>query len=226
MLERLLRTQEVLGNDAINSLSKATVLIAGLGGVGGYTLEALARSGIMNFILVDSDKFETSNLNRQILATTETIGKAKTEVAKQRILQIDSNINVTTKTMFIDETNIDELLDLKPTLVVDAIDSVNSKCLLLANCKKKEIKVVSSMGAALRKDPTQIKIDDISKTYGCPLAKQVRTKLKEYQIYDGIPCVFSPEQKIQTQDQTLGSLPTVVGCFGLTLAQLAIDQII
>lgn len=225
MQQRLLRTELILGKEKIEKLSNAKVLIIGLGGVGGYTLEALARSGVRNFTLVDSDRFDETNLNRQLLCTIDTIGKYKTIAAKERLLSIDKGIKIVTKEIFISSENINSIFQTKYDLVVDAIDSLDSKCSLIKYCVNNGIKVVSSMGAGFRTDPTKIKIDDISKTFGDPLAKKVRQQLSKDGITTGVPCVFSSEKPIEHDYKTIASLVTVTGAMGLALAQLAINSL-
>lgn len=225
-LKRLLRTESILGLEAIEKLQNSTVLLVGLGGVGGYALESLARSGIGSFILIDSDRFDETNLNRQILCLQSNIGKLKTDIAKERILSIDSNIQIQTYPVFLDETNIDYFLEMKPNIVIDAIDSVTSKCKLLQKCVEKNIPVVSSMGAALKKSPILIRTADISQTSGDAIAKLVRTNLRKIGITNGIECVYSTEAPCKQDNKVLGSLASVVGTFGLTLAQCAINRII
>lgn len=212
------RTAAVLGEEKLEKLKNSHILIAGLGGVGGYALEALARMGVGRFTLVDKDVFDESNLNRQILCLSTNIGTDKVQAAKERVLAINPSAQVEVFKLFIDSSNIDSLLGSCPDIVVDAIDSVGSKCLLLAKCREHNIPVVSSMGAARRKDPTKVLVADISETHSCPLAKAVRTGLKQYGITDGIRCVFSPEKIASLQAGTLGSLPAVVGAFGFTIA--------
>ena len=219
------RTIAVLGQQNLNKLVDSVILIAGLGGVGGYALEALARMGVGHFILVDNDVFDLSNMNRQILCTSETIGRPKVLVAQDRVKSINPDAVVEPIQAFIDSSDIDEILSTRPNLVVDAIDSVPSKCLLLAKCVQTGIDVVSSMGAALRTDPLKTEVADISKTHSCPLAKAVRSGLRDYGIQNGIPCVFSTQKPNRASDGLLGSLPAVVGTFGLTLAAVASDII-
>lgn len=221
---RYLRTEAVLGKEKSDKIRNSFVVVAGCGGVGGFAIEALARCGVKKIRVVDSDCFEETNLNRQLLCTQNNIGQSKVLEAKKRINEIDSSIEVDVLDLFINEKTIDEVLSGPIDIVLDAIDSVHSKCLLLSECKKRGIKVVSSMGAALRTDPTKIQVADISKTFGCPLAKQVRLELKQYGIENGIPCVFSPEH-VNRVGKELGSLVTVVGSFGLALAQISIDRI-
>jgi len=212
------RTLAVLGEEKLEKLKRSHILIAGLGGVGGYALEALTRMGAGQFTLVDKDVFDESNLNRQILCLSTNIGTDKVQAAKERVLAINPDAKVEIFKVFIDGSNIDSLLDTCPDAVVDAIDSVGSKCLLLAKCRERNIPVVSSMGAARRQDPTKVLIADISNTHSCPLAKAVRTGLRKYGITEGIRCIFSPEKVSCAQSGILGSLPAVVGAFGFAAA--------
>ncbi len=216
------RTEAILGTESVKKLNNATVLIAGLGGVGGFCLEALVRSGVNSFVLIDSDVFEASNINRQMLCLSNSIGSHKTDMAEKRALAINPDVKITKHSVFLDENNTDGFLE-NIDLVIDAIDSVPSKCYLLKRCIERKIPVVSSMGAALRKDPTLVRTADISKTFSDPLAKTVRTILRKEGIESGIICVFSTEKPAQFNGSYLGSLITVTGTFGLTLAQVAID---
>ena len=220
MMENLIRTESLLGKQAMEKLSKAKVLIAGLGGVGGYCLEALARSGVNKFVLIDADKFEQSNLNRQMLCLYSDIGMLKVDKAEERVHLINPNAEIEKHAIFLNSENIDGFLD-GIDLVVDAIDSVESKCCLLNKCIEKKIDVVSSMGAALRVDPTLVRTADISKTTCDPLAKAVRKN-----VSSGVECVYSLEKPMPYNGEFLGSIATVTGTFGLVLAQLAINKII
>ena len=231
---RFARTQMLLGKDGLNNLKKAKVMIVGLGAVGGYVLEALARSGIGNFILVDFDEFEESNINRQILALSETIGLKKTEVAKQRILSINPNAKIEVVDMFVNNDTIDELLSHNPDFAVDAIDALNPKCCLIQSLVQKNIPFISSMGAALKTDASKIKTGNLSNSKNCSLAKFVRKRLRKRNIdISKIKCVWSEEQIILPKQaiefdesaetsgrirHTLGSLPTITAIFGLTIA--------
>ncbi len=233
---KLLRISRFLGEEAVSSLEEKFVVIVGVGAVGSFCLEALARSGIGSFRLVDFDRVEYSNINRQLVALESTVGKLKVEVAKDRVLDIEAQTQVEILPIFLDENNLEEILKpnvqgRKPDLIVDAIDSVPSKCLLLKYAYDHQIPIVSSMGAALRKDPSLVQTGDLMKTHGCPLAKQVRTRLRKEGVGKGIPVVFSPEevdfQYGQDGNQkVLGSLPTLTGIFGLNLAHLALKTLI
>ena len=154
---RLMRTELLLGEDGIRRLQQACVMIVGLGAVGGYALEAVARSGVGRLILVDFDIFDETNINRQILALTSTVGCKKTAVAAERVREINPDCEIVVKDMFVDEDNLPELLDMKPDFVIDAIDSLNAKCCLIEELCRRGIPFVSSMGAALKTDPSCIK---------------------------------------------------------------------
>ena len=232
---KLLRVSRFLGDEAVDSLWDRFVVVVGVGAVGSYSLEALARSGIGTFRLVDFDTVEYSNINRQLVALESTIGKRKVDVACSRIHDIEHEIKVQTLPVFVDESTIEQVFapfeGKTPDLIVDAIDSVKSKCLLLSQAYARNIPVVSSMGAALRKDPSLVRTGDLMDTWGCPLAKQVRTNVRKQGVGKGIDVVFSPEVVEFTYGQdgrqkVLGSLPTLTGIFGLNLAHLALNRLL
>ena len=232
---KLLRISRFLGDEAVDSLWDRFVVVVGVGAVGSYCLEALARSGIGTFRLVDFDTVEYSNINRQLVALESTIGKRKVDVACNRIHDIEHETKVQTLPVFVDESTIEQVFapfeGKTPDLIVDAIDSVKSKCLLLSQAYARNIPVVSSMGAALRKDPSLVCTGDLMDTWGCPLAKQVRTNVRKQGVGKGIDVVFSPEVVEFTYGQdgrqkVLGSLPTLTGIFGLNLAHLALNRLL
>lgn len=232
---KLLRISRFLGDEAVDSLWDRFVVVVGVGAVGSYCLEALARSGIGTFRLVDFDTVEYSNINRQLVALESTIGKRKVDVACSRIHDIEHEIKVQTLPVLVDESTIEQVFapfeGKTPDLIVDAIDSVKSKCLLLSQAYARNIPVVSSMGAALRKDPSLVRTGDLMDTWGCPLAKQVRTNVRKQGVGKSIDVVFSPEVVEFTYGQderqkVLGSLPTLTGIFGLNLAHLALNRLL
>lgn len=243
-MERFTRTRTFLGDEKFNLLQNSSVTIVGIGAVGGYAMEALARSGIGSLQLVDFDIVQQSNINRQIIALENTIGTPKVEAAKERVLAINPECQVTALKEFAAEESLDRIFQHIPDLVIDCIDSMNPKIQLLAGAHSRSIPTLCSMGAALRSDPSQVKVDDLSRSTNCPLAKRVRKMLRRhYQIETGIQCVYSTEKVDFTyelpQDEelpapfsdrgrkrnVLGSLPTVTGIFGLTLANMAILQL-
>ena len=222
-MDRLNRTRLLFGDAAIKKLSSATIMVVGCGAVGSFAIEALARSGIGNLILIDSDRIEESNFNRQLFALDSTINKEKVAVAKQRINDINPEINVVAKKLFFDK---DTNLEIQPDFVIDAIDTVSSKIALYQWCQSHGIPFISSMGAARKTDPTKIRIDKLSKTSVCPLASKIRKLVKASALQD-FDTVFSTEAVTDSpQGKNFGSLITVTGTFGLFLANYAIQFIL
>ena len=190
------RTETLIGFDNMNKLKNAKVIVFGVGGVGGYVIEALTRSGFKQIDIVDFDSVSITNINRQIIALHSTVGKLKIDVMKERMLDINPNIVVNTYPVFLDDTNI-ELFNLSQyDYVVDAIDSVTSKLLLIEYCVKNNIKIISSMGTGNKLDPSLFKISDISKTSVCPLAKVIRYELRKRGI-NHLKVLFSTETPIK-----------------------------
>ncbi len=180
MSDWLHRERMMLGDAAVDSLKNKTVLLFGVGGVGGYALEAIVRAGIGHVALVDNDTVSLTNINRQIIADTTTVGKLKTEVAAERVRAINPEITVERYDIFATPENIPELIDkVRPDYIVDAIDTVTSKLSIIVTAKNTGIPVISSMGTGAKLDPTGFKIVDITKTHTCPLAKVMRIKLRE-----------------------------------------------
>jgi tRNA A37 threonylcarbamoyladenosine dehydratase len=217
------------------------VAVIGLGAVGGYVAEGLARAGVGRLTLVDFDTVQPSNINRQLLALDSTVGEPKVNAAKERIHQINPACLVDALQLFADSETIEQIIAEKPDVIIDAIDSLNPKVQVLSAAVKNTITVFSSMGAALRTDPSQIKTGDISETRNCPLARRLRKRLRGLGIDHGIFCVYSTEPvdfsyqppaadedetnplaKRGRKRVTLGSLPTLTGIFGLILANKAI----
>ena len=231
------RTKLLIGNEGIEKLKNAKVAIFGIGGVGSYVVEALARAGIGNFILIDSDVVSVSNLNRQIIATNSTIGKAKVEIAKNRILDINPLANVEIhQEFFMPDSN--EILDRTVSYVVDAIDTVTAKIDLVLRAKKLNIPIISCMGTGNKLDPTKFEVTDIYKTSVCPLAKVMRKELKSRGI-DKLKVVYSKEDPIKlkscigdnnegnnTKKQVPGSISFVPSVAGLIVAGEVIKDII
>lgn len=190
------RTETLLGLDRMNKLKNSRVIIFGVGGVGGYVIEALTRSGFKQIDIVDFDSVSITNINRQIIALHSTIGKLKIDVMKERMLDINPNIVVNTYPVFLDDTNIESFNLSQYDYVVDAIDSVTSKILLIEYCVKNNIKIISSMGTGNKLDPSLFKISDISKTSVCPLAKVIRYELRKRGI-NHLKVLFSTETPIK-----------------------------
>lgn len=241
--EQFLRIERFIGAEALESLHEKTVAVAGVGAVGGFAAEALVRSGIGRIKILDFDTISETNINRQIIATHKTVGRLKTEVMKERLLDINPDLIVEDYPLFLSEENHHLLFD-GSDLVLDCIDSLNPKVNLLADAFKKDVPIISSMGAALRRNPSLIRFSDIMDTWGCPLAKQVRSGLRRRGVERGIECVFSPEKVDFTyippeEDDkaermidrgrkrvVLGSLPTVTAIFGQMIAHLALQRLL
>ena len=178
MLDRFSRTQLVFGKEAMDRLKGSRVAVFGVGGVGGYTVEALARSGVGAIDIIDDDKVCLTNINRQIIATTKTVGKYKVDVAKERIEEINPDCKVTAfRTFYMPET-ADQFDFTQYDYVVDAIDTVTGKIALIENAKNAGTPIISSMGAGNKVDPTAFEVADIYKTSVCPLARVMRYELK------------------------------------------------
>lgn len=192
--EWLQRTELLVKEEGIERLQSANILIVGLGGVGSFAAEFLVRSGIGNLTIVDGDTVDITNINRQLPALNSTIGKNKTDVVAERILDINPEINLKKINEFLEPERMEEILTQeKFDYVLDCIDSLSPKLALIITCKRKKIKLVSAMGAGGKTDPSKVIVRDISKTNNCFLAKQIRKKLKKEQIHKGFRCVFSTE---------------------------------
>lgn len=192
--EWLQRTELLVKEEGIERLQNANILIVGLGGVGSFAAEFLVRSGIGNLTIVDGDIVDITNINRQLPALNSTIGKNKTDVVAERILDINPKLNLKKINEFLEPERMEELLTQeKFDYVLDCIDSLSPKLALIITCKRKKIKLVSAMGAGGKTDPSKVMVRDISKTNNCFLAKQIRKKLKKEQIHKGFRCVFSTE---------------------------------
>lgn len=192
MQDQYSRTQLLLGAEAMEKLHRARVAVFGIGGVGGYTVEALARSGVGALDLIDDDKVCLTNLNRQIIATRSTVGQYKVDVAEQRIHDIDPNIKVTTHRCFFGPETQDDFDFTQYDYVVDAIDTVTGKLALVMKCKEAGTPIICSMGAGNKMDPTRFEVTDIYKTSVCPLAKVMRTECRKRKIKH-LKVVYSKE---------------------------------
>ena len=233
------RTELLIGKENVEKLQTAKVAIFGIGGVGSFVVEALARAGIENFILVDNDVVDITNINRQIIATHSTMGKAKVEIAKERILDINPNAKVQALQIFFDK-NSKEILDTGIDYVIDCIDTVSSKIELIVKAKSLQISIISCMGTGNKLDPGKFEITDIYKTNICPLAKVMRKELKKREIKD-LKVLYSKEEPIKPQKsnneyemlenltlkkQVPGSISFVPSVAGLIIAGEVIKDLI
>lgn len=221
------RTQLLLGKERMRYLSRCHVLVVGLGGVGAYAAELICRAGIGKMTIVDADTVAESNINRQLPALHSTLGEPKSEVMRKRLLDINPELELTVLHEFLRDERTEEVLSsARFHFIADAIDSLSPKVFLLYHAVQKQIPVVSSMGAGAKSDPLQVRIDDISKTTHCGLARAVRKRLAGKGISRGIPTVFSTEIPLseaiievenetckRTTTGTVSYMPALFGCF-------------
>ncbi|HRY50476.1 MAG TPA: ThiF family adenylyltransferase [Candidatus Paceibacterota bacterium] len=240
--EQFSRTAKLMGPEVLKRWQAAEVVVAGVGAVGGYAVEALARSGVGHLRLVDYDRVELSNLNRQVLAVHSTLGRQKTILAAERVRDINPQCQVSTIDLRIDAGNVEQVLAGIPDLVVDAIDDVDAKIELIAAAQERGLPIVSSMGAARRIDPGSVRTGLLSRSEGCPLARLIRRRLRQRGLSLDIPCVYSIEPAAggththatgqgdsggsEIRKRVLGSLPTLTGIIGLTLAHVALMNLL
>lgn len=230
------RTRLLLGEEKMERLQQAHVLVVGLGGVGAYAAEMICRAGVGRMTIVDADTVQPTNINRQLPALHSTMGREKAEVLAARFKDINPDIQLTVLPVFLKDDNIPELLDAaRYDFVVDAIDTLAPKCYLITEALKRHIKIVSSMGAGAKSDITQIRFADIWDTYHCGLSKAVRKRLQKLGIKRKLPVVFSTEQAdpkavLLTEDEqnkkstcgTVSYMPAVFGCY---LAEYVIKRL-
>ena len=201
-MERFSRTKTLLGDNNFEKLTKANVIVFGAGGVGGYVVEALARSGIGQITVVDKDVVSVSNINRQIIALSSTIGKKKTEVIKERVKDINPNCKVTVIDTFYLPENADQIDLSAYSFVVDAIDTVSAKIEIIKRCSQKDIPIISCLGTANHLDPFAFKIVDLYQTSTCPLARVLRREARKLNIEKGkVKVLYSTEEALKTFEQ-------------------------
>ena len=233
----LQRSELLIKNEGIEKLKNANVLVVGLGGVGSFAAEFLARAGVGNLTIVDGDTVDITNVNRQLPALHSTVGKNKVEVVAERILDINPEVQLIPINEFLSPERMDEMLENnKFDYVLDCIDSVSPKLALIKACRRRKIKIVSSMGAGGKMDPSKVMVRDLSKTNNCYLAKQIRKRLKKEGITKGFRCVFSIE--IQNEDSLkltdgsnfkksfYGTISYMPALFGLNAAAEVINYLV
>ncbi len=199
MNEKFSRTEMLIGNDGMKKLNDAKVAVFGLGGVGGFVCEGLARSGVGKFILVDFDKIDESNINRQLLATVKTIGKDKVDLMRERILEINPDANVEIYKEFYMADSQNNIITEDLSYVVDCVDTIMAKIAIICKCDEINVPVISSMGTGNKLDPTMFEVADIYETSVCPLARIMKKDLKKRNI-EKLKVVYSKEQPINTND--------------------------
>lgn len=230
------RTRLLLGEEKMQRMAAAHVLVVGLGGVGAYAAEMICRAGVGRMTIVDADIVQPSNINRQLVALHSTVGREKAEILAERFKQINPNMELTVLSVYLKDDNIPELLDAAPyDFIVDAIDTISPKCFLLFHALQRRIKIVSSMGAGAKSDISQVRFSDIWDTYHCGLSKAVRKRLQKLGVKRKLPVVFSTEQADskavlltdaeRNKKSTCGTvsyMPAVFGCF---LAEYVIKRL-
>ena len=230
------RTELLLGADNMKRLREAHAIVVGVGGVGGYAAEMLVRAGLGHLTIIDSDEVGETNLNRQLLALHSTLGRKKCSVLRERLLDINPDLEISILEEFVSEDNLSQLLDPVPAdVVVDAIDTLSPKIALVQYCLKRGVKLVSSMGAGAKTDATAIRIDDIARSRECPLACALRKRLHRLGIYTGFTAVYSLEKphkesvieensrNKRSQVGTISYMPAVFGC---ACAQAALSELL
>lgn len=220
----LSRSELLLGKEGIERLRGAFVCIFGVGGVGSYAVEAIARSGVGKIMLVDFDTVTPSNINRQLPASSETMGRKKAEVMAERIRAINPAAEVEVADLFCTPENVPDILPEKCDFVIDAVDTVSAKIAIIETCKKRDIPVISCMGAGNKLDPTAFRVADLYKTSGCPLCRVMRHEMRKRGIAQ-LDVVFSTELPQKTGSTTIGSLPYVPAVAGLVAAGHVISRI-
>ena len=224
--ERLNRTEMLIGSEALKVLGNSHVAVFGIGGVGGSVVEALARAGIGKLTLVDKDIVDESNINRQVIATYDTIGMDKIEVAKKRVLSICPECTVDVYKQFVLPGQFGDIGDFSRfDYVIDAIDNVSGKIGIIVAAKDVRVPVISAMGAGNKMDPEKFSIDDISKTKVCPLAKIMRKKIRDLGIKD-VAALYSTEEPIKTGSKTPGSMSYIPPLAGLMIGGYVIQDLI
>lgn len=230
------RTELLLGEEKMERLRKAHVLIVGVGGVGAYAAEMICRAGVGHMTLVDADTVQPTNINRQLPATHSALGRPKTEVLAERFRDINPELDLTVLPVYLKDEAIPELLDSRKfDFIVDAIDTVAPKCYLIYHAMQRGIKIVSSMGAGAKKDITQVRFADLWETYHCGLSKAVRKRLQKMGVKRRLPVVFSTEQADekavilvddeQNKKSTTGTVSYMPAVFGCYLAEYVIRKI-
>ena len=225
-MHRFVRFEKLVGTDALNYLSTKTVLVLGVGGVGGYVVEGLVRSGVGRIIVIDKDVVDETNLNRQIIALESTIGEKKVDVIETRIRDINSAVIVQKLDKFIDKDNLNEIFQYDFDYLVDACDTVSTKLAIIDRCLGEKRKFISSMGTGNKLDPSMLEIVDIRKTVNDPLARIVRKHVKDKKINDKVMVLSSRELPIKTGNRTPGSSSFVPSSAGLLIASYIVRQFI
>lgn len=230
------RTTLLIGEEKVEKLTQQHVMVVGMGGVGSFAAEFICRSGIGKMTIIDGDVVDPTNRNRQLPALATNHGQSKADIMADRLLAINPELQLNVIKEFVNPEMVAKVLDTQPDYVIDAIDSITPKLTFLRIAYERKIRVVSSMGAGAKLDPTQLRVVDISKTYNCPFAQQVRKMLKTHKIYKGIKTVFSPEAPIKEslmltdgknyKKSAYGTISYLPATFGAVAASVVIRDLI
>ncbi|HEX4876123.1 MAG TPA: tRNA threonylcarbamoyladenosine dehydratase [Chitinophagaceae bacterium] len=235
-LSWLSRTQLLIGEKALRQLAAAHVMVVGLGGVGSYAAEFIARSGIGQMTIIDGDVVDPTNRNRQLPALATNHGQSKAQIMADRLQAINPELKLHVIREFINPEMVMQQLAHRPDYIIDAIDSITPKITFIRLAYESKLRLVSSMGAGAKVDPTRLQVVDISKTYNCPFAQQIRKKLKQHKIYRGVKVVFSPEEPIKEslmltdgknyKKSAYGTISYLPAVFGAVAASVVIRDLI
>ncbi len=219
------RTLQIIDDNIFKRMQQVKICLVGIGGVGGSALEALVRLGFVNITIIDHDYIEESNLNRQIITNTHNIGKLKVEEAKKRALAINPQVNIKTISSFLNEDNIDQILENQYDYILDACDTVATKLLLIQKSLNNNFKLISAMGTGNRFNPMDVVITTLDKTYNDPLASVMRSLLRKKKLSLKIPVVWSSEVPVHTNTRKPGSIPLVPHMAGLLMAYFVLNDL-
>ena len=220
------RTLKLIEKNTLEEIQRKKILLVGVGGVGGYALEALVRIGFQSITLIDTDTIEETNLNRQIISTKENIGCSKVEEAKNRALTINPNVKITAKELFLKEENIEDIFNIHYDYILDACDTITTKFLLIKKALEQQSKIITCLGTGNRLNPSEITITTLNKTFNDPLAKAMRKILKENHISLNTPVIWSKELPIKTQMREPGSIILVPASAGLHMIYFILNDIL
>lgn len=231
----LSRTSLLVGEEALRRLTQQHVMVVGMGGVGSFAAEFVCRAGIGKMTIVDGDVVDPTNRNRQLPALATNHGVSKADIMAERLRAINPELELTVVKSFVNPDMVEELLSSNPDYIIDAIDSITPKLTLIKTAYARKLRIVSSMGAGAKVDPTQLRVVDISKTYNCPFAQQIRKMLKKDKIYRGIKVAFSPEQPVKEslmltdgsnyKKSAYGTISYMPATFGAVVSSVAIRDL-
>lgn len=220
------RLELLIGKESLNKIKEKNIVVLGLGGVGGYVVEALVRSGIENITIIDNDTIDISNINRQIIANMDNIGKYKTDEFEKRILSINNNVKIKKISSFITDDNIGSIFKDKIDYFIDACDTISTKKLVIEKCISNNIKFITCLGTGKRLDPSKLTIDDISNTKNDPIARILRKYVKDNFSGKKVICCYSTEEPVKIDSTSIGSNAFVPSSAGLLIASYVIRDII